>query len=142
MSHAPTPRQFASSGLQDRTWEASRLTWAERLLWLWFLVYAVGLVVIARRVRVAVGGWLGVATMLGCMALGLLVWRRSLAARIKRLSTIVGHWGLVFGYWVLFAPWAFLMQRRNPLQLRTHANSSWTNRTQHLTTLRDAARQY
>ena len=139
-----TPRSsyISSSGLQDRAWESPPLTWVQRALWAWFVVYIIGLTLIARRLASHAHGWWRVAFFVAVMALGMLAWRRSLTARFKRVSTTFGYWALRFAYWVLFAPWAFLVQRKDPLQMRQASASSWRKRPPTLTTLSQAQRQY
>lgn len=136
------PRHTGSShGLQDREWEAPRLNWAQRALWVVFFAYVIGLIAAAKQIREAAGGWGGFALMLLTIIAGMLVWRKSLPARILLITTLVGRWSLTLGYWVLFAPWAFLVKRRDPLQLR-RTESSWSGRTAHVATLAEATQQY
>lgn len=143
MTETPVPREHPSSGLQERVWDRPQLTWAQRGLWVWFGAYVVMLVWAARQVAERVGGgWLGFGAMVGCVALGMFPWRHSLVQRVRTMSTILGGWCLRLAYLTIFAPWAWLIQRRDPMQLRRHDGSGWTNRPTDGVKLTDGLKQY
>jgi hypothetical protein len=131
-----------SSGLQERDWDRERLTMGAWMVWVWFIAYVLLVGCGAHYLTQPLQGWWRVLATVACIAVGLIVWRRSILERFRTICTLLSHCILWVAYLTIFLPWAMIAKATNPLHMHRQPTTGWTDCTPHHASLDDMHRQY